>query len=122
MKYLKTFESENTIYQVGDYVMIYTKKIERNIDSDYDNSYDSYKLILLPVQIRRYLYSIDNNYKNNIAKIIEIDTKYPTKYYELEFYNGRTWTIVENEIKRKLTTKEIKKYEAQKAAQKYNIL
>jgi len=115
MKYLKTFESENTIYQVGDYVMIYTKKIERNIDSDYDNSYDSYKII------RRYLYAINNDYKNNIAKIIEIDTKYPTKYYELEFYNDRTWTIVENEIKRKLTPKEIEKYEAKKIAQNYNL-
>jgi hypothetical protein len=116
MKHLKTFENSDTSqYNVGDYIMILTKKIERHIDSDYENSYEAYK------RIRIYLYTINNDYKNNMGKIIEINNKYPTPYYNVEFFNGRSWNVRENEIKRKLTPKEIEKYETQITQNKYNI-
>ena len=115
MKYIKTFESKNMTYEVDDYVMILTKRIERKIDREYSNSYEAYK------QIRIYLYAISNDYKNNIGKIVDVDSKYPTTYYNVEFSNGRTWRVTDDEIKRVLTLKEIEKYEAQKNANKYNI-
>jgi len=118
MKYIKTYEM-NTIFdiQIDDYVLIDTKKMLRNIYKGYKglSAYDEMKAV------NQFLYTINNDYNNNLVKIININDKYTTTYYEIEFFNGKTSSVTKDEIKRKLKPIEIDNYEAKIQANKFNI-
>lgn len=113
MKYIKTFENDVVLpkYKLGDYVKIDIKKIQKNINRDYkEDAWHGFK------QQRRLLYVINDDYDNNLVKIIGID-----HLYEIEFPDGKEWYVSKVEIKRLLKPNEIEKYEIKKSQLKYNV-
>ena len=118
MKYIKKFESTNELdIQVGDYVLIDTKKIEKSIYRDYKglSAYDEMKAL------KPFFYAISNDINNNKGKIIDIDDTYGVKYYEVEFFNKRTYNVAIDKIKRKMTPKDIEAYQTKINLNKFNI-
>jgi hypothetical protein len=113
----KIFEDKEE-YLVGDYVLINTKKAEKNIRLSYDDAYQEYK------SLSRFWYAVDKKIGKIPGKITEIDlssSSFSTIYIRIQFMNDREYFFSSDEIVRKLTPKEIKKFEMEKMTQKYNL-
>jgi len=102
MKYIKTFEKLvfPRLYKRGDYVLLDINKIE----GDNVNNFN-----LDPSDLP----------ESDIAKI----TNFKYKHYEyvVAFYSGKKFNISEDEIIRKLTDEEVKKYLARNLGKRYNM-
>jgi len=103
MKYIKTYEENKKYpkYNVGDYVLLSIKKIDKN-----NIKYGNDDPISIP--------------DDSLAQIVGIDfnVDYP---YTSKFYNNREFDLKPNEIIRLLTPEEIEEFEMKKEANKYNL-
>lgn len=104
MKYIKKFEAI-TNYEVSDYILLDIDKIKDNNKnaSSYYEPIDNMAII-----------TAVHNYQDA-----------PLWYvYDIEFYNGKDLdfnSITDEEIKRKLTTEEIEKFNLKVKTNKYNL-
>jgi len=112
---IKIFEEFTSDYKIGDYVLVDTKRAEKNIRLAYedDNAYLEYKTLM------RFRYAIDGKIGKIPAKIIEMEANY--NYIAVQFVNGRTYFFTPDEIVRKLESKEIEKFEVEKSTLRYNL-
>ena len=99
MKYIKTYETKNIKYKIGDYVLLDKKIIE---DEDLP---DTYALIY------------------NKFKGAHINGSY--YFYDVKFPNSKGdhdgYEVEYSEIIRKLTPEEIQEYNIKKDSMKYNL-
>jgi len=103
MKYLKYFETDDNEhkYKIGDYVLLDLEEIDR------ENVEHGYSQESAPDGDSGEIFQIQNNISG-----------YP---YEIRLYNGKMFLALDKEIKRTLTSEEIKEYEIKKDVNKYNL-